>query len=66
MLGDAVGRRRSLVILSCLMALSGMALVVGDSFILLITAAFIWNLSGFVGGGGMGPLEQAVLAGSAL
>jgi MFS family permease len=65
LLGDAVGRRRLLVTLSGLMALSGMALVVSESFSVLILAAFLGNLSGFVGGGGMGPLEQAVLAGSA-
>jgi len=28
----------------------------------LLIAAFVGNLSGFVGGGGTGPLEQAVLA----
>ena len=47
------------------MALSGIALVMSESFSVLILAAFLGNLSGFVGGGGMGPLEQAVLAGSA-
>ena len=64
-LGDAIGRRRTLVTLSFLMALSGMTLVVSESFIVLILAAFLGNLSGFVGGGGTGPLEQAVLAVSA-
>jgi MFS family permease len=63
-LGDAVGRRRVLVALSCLMALSGMVLVVSEHFLVLLLAAFLGNLSGFVGGGGIGPLEQAVLAGS--
>src|SRR5882724_1225550 len=61
-LGDAVGRRRTLVTLSCLMALSGIVLVVSESFPVLLIAAFVGNLSGFVGGGGTGPLEQAVLA----
>jgi MFS family permease len=61
-LGDAVGRRRTLVTLSGLMALSGIVLVVSDSFPILLLAAFVGNLSGFVGGGGTGPLEQAVLA----
>jgi MFS family permease len=61
-LGDAVGRRRTLVTLSGLMALSGIVLVVSDSFPVLLFAAFVGNLSGFVGGGGTGPLEQAVLA----
>ena len=65
LLGDAVGRRRTLVTLSGLMALSGLALVVSERFIVLLLAAFLGNLSGFVGGGGMGPLEQAVLAGAA-
>src|SRR5262249_12612077 len=61
-LGDAVGRRRTLVILSCLMALAGGVLIVSESFPVLLIAAFVGNLSGFVGGGGTGPLEQAVLA----
>ena len=61
-LGDAVGRRRILVALSCLMALSGIVLVVSESYPVLLIAAFLGNLSGFVGGGGTGPLEQAVLA----
>ena len=39
-LGDAVGRRRILVTLSLLMMLSGVALVVSESFIVLTTAAF--------------------------
>ncbi len=61
-LGDAVGRRRTLVTLSGLMALAGIVLVVSASFPVLLIAAFVGNLSGFVGGGGTGPLEQAVLA----
>jgi MFS family permease len=61
-LGDAVGRRRTLVTLSGLMALAGIVLVVSESFPLLLLAAFVGNLSGFVGGGGTGPLEQAILA----
>ena len=63
-LGDAVGRRRTLVTLSGLMALAGLLLVVSESFPVLLIAAFVGNLSGFVGGGGTGPLEQAVLAAS--
>ena len=59
-LGDAVGRRRTLVTLSYLMALAGIVLVVSESFPVLLIAAFVGNLSGFVGGGGTGPLEQAV------
>src|SRR5919108_2355631 len=61
-LGDAVGRRRTLVTLSGLMALAGIVLVVSESFPVLLIAAFVGNLSGFVGGGGTGPLEQAILA----
>jgi MFS family permease len=61
-LGDAVGRRRTLVTLSGLMALAGIVLVVTESFPVLLIAAFAGNLSGFVGGGGTGQLEQAVLA----
>jgi MFS family permease len=64
-LGDAVGRRRTLVILSLLTALSGLTLVVSERFVVLAMAAFLGNLSGFVGAGGLGPLEQAVLAASA-
>src|SRR4029450_10073946 len=61
-LGDAIGRRRILATLSCLMALAGLVLVVSESLPVLLIAAFVGNLSGFVGGGGTGPLEQAVLA----
>src|SRR5215471_14851157 len=61
-LGDAVGRRRTLVTLSGLMALAGLVLVVCERFPVLLLAAFVGNLSGFVGGGGTGPLEQAILA----
>src|SRR5919109_3902977 len=61
-LGDAIGRRRTLVTLSGLMALAGLVLVVSESFPVLLIAALVGNLSGFVGGGGTGPLEQAVLA----
>ncbi len=61
-LGDAVGRRRTLVTLSGLMALAGIVLVVSESFPVLLLAAFVGNLSGLVGGGGTGPLEQAILA----
>jgi MFS family permease len=62
MLGDAVGRRLSLVLLSCLMALAGITLVMSERFLVLAFAAFLGNLSGFVSGGGTGPLEQAILA----
>jgi MFS family permease len=61
-LGDAIGRRRTLVTLSGLMALAGVVLVMTESFPVLLIAAFVGNLSGFVGGGGVGPLEQAILA----
>jgi MFS family permease len=44
------------------MALAGIVLVVSESFPVLLIAAFVGNLSGFVGGGGTGPLKQAVLA----
>src|SRR5262249_6205416 len=61
-LGDALGRRRTLVTLSYLMALAGIVLVMSESFPVLLIAACVGNLSGFVGGGGTGPLEQAILA----
>src|SRR5215470_4036213 len=51
-LGDAIGRRRTLVTLSGLMALAGIVLVVSESFPVLLIAAFVGNLSGFVGGAG--------------
>src|SRR5262245_15767642 len=54
-LGDAVGRRRTLVALSGLMALAGLLLVGSDSFPVLLIAAFVGNFSGFIGGGGAGP-----------
>src|SRR5215831_18119089 len=60
--GRGTGRRRTLVTLSGLMALAGLVLVVSESFPVLLLAAFVGNLSGFVGGGGTGPLEQAILA----
>src|SRR5215468_10975385 len=50
-LGDAVGRRVNLVLLSSLMALAGIVLVVSERFLILIIAAFVGNVSGFVGGG---------------
>ena len=40
-LGDAVGRRRTLVTLSGLMALAGHVLVVSESFPVLLLAAFV-------------------------
>jgi MFS family permease len=61
-LGDALGRPRTQVTLSGLMALAGIVLVVSERFPVLLLAAFVGNLSGFVGGGGTGPLEQAILA----
>ena len=48
-LGDAVGRRRTLVTLSGLMALAGLLLVVSESFPVLLIAAFVGNLSGSSG-----------------
>src|SRR5262245_24523065 len=60
-LGDAVGRRRTLVTLSGLMALAGIVLVMSESFPVLLLAAFVGDLSGVVGGGGVGPLGQVIL-----
>ena len=48
-LGDTVGRRRTLVTLGCLMALAGIALVVSESFPVLLVTAFVGNLSGSLG-----------------
>src|SRR5262249_36955598 len=61
-LEDGFGRRRPRVTLSYLLALAGIVLVVSESFPVLLIAACVGNLSGFVGGGGTGPLEQAILA----
>jgi hypothetical protein len=44
------------------MALAGIVLVVSESFPVLLLAAVVGNLRGFVGEGGTGPLEQAILA----
>ena len=66
LLGDTFGRRRTLIVLSLLMACTGLVLAFSDDFLILCAAAFIGSFSALAGsGGGMGTLEQAVLAGSA-
>src|SRR5262245_50573172 len=58
----AVGPHRTLITLCGLIVLAGLLLVGSDSFPVLLIAAFVGNLSGFIGGGGIGPLDRAVLA----
>ena len=61
--GDAFGRRRALLILAGSMTLTGIAFAATDNFVILITAAFVGSLSALAGsGGGMGTIEQAILA----
>ena len=65
-IGDTVGRRHTLIVLGLLMTLTGIALVVSDNVLVLGMAAFVGSFSALAGsGGGMGTLEQAILAGSA-
>jgi MFS family permease len=64
--GDTVGRRRTLTILSLLMTVTGLVLAVSDHFLILSAAAFLGSFSALAGGGGgMGTLEPAILAISA-
>jgi MFS family permease len=66
LVGDAFGRRRTLIVLSVLMMLTGIVLATSDDFLLLGAAAFLGSFSALAGsGGGMGTLEQAILAVSA-
>ena len=61
--GDTFGRRRTLVVLSVLMGLTGLILATSDDFMILSAAAFLGSFSALAGsGGGMAPLEQAILA----
>ncbi len=63
LVGDAFGRRRTLIVLSALMTLTGIALAMSDRFLILSAAAFLGSFSALAGsGGGMGTLEQAILA----
>ena len=64
--GDAFGRRRTLLILSALMTLTGVAFATTESFLILVAVAFVGSFSALAGsGGGMGTIEQAILAISA-
>jgi MFS family permease len=66
MFGDGVGRRRTLLILSGLMAVTGVVLASSDTFGILAAVAFVGSFSALAGsGGGMGSIEQAVVAVSA-
>lgn len=64
--GDALGRRRTLLILSGLMTATGVAFATSESFVVLAAIAFVGSFSALAGsGGGMGTLEQSILAISA-
>jgi len=66
LVGDAIGRRRTLIGLGLLMTLTGITLATSDHFLVLAGAAFVGSFSALAGsGGGMGSLEQAILAVSA-
>lgn len=61
-LGDAMGRRRLLMVFGGLIAVTGVALVTTTSLLILGMAAFLGGFSALSGAaGGMGPLEQAIL-----
>ena len=63
--GDGYGRRRTLLILSALMTLTGVAFATSESFAVLAVVAFVGSFSALAGsGGGMGSIEQAILAGA--
>jgi len=63
--GDHFGRRRFLVTISVCMAVSSVVIIVSDSFLVLVLAAFVGGLGSFMGMGAAGPLEQAMIATSA-
>jgi MFS family permease len=64
--GDALGRRRVLAVFGCLMTVTGVILATSDDFLVLSAAAFLGSFSALAGsGGGMGTLEQPILAVSA-
>ncbi len=66
LVGDTVGRRRLLTIMALLVALTGVALIIPQSFLLLAVTAFLGSFSALTGAsGGMGPLEQASLPATA-
>jgi MFS family permease len=60
--GDALGRRRTLFVLSAIMTATGVAFATSETFAVLLTVAFVGSFSALAGsGGGMGTIEQAVL-----
>ena len=65
LVGDTWGRRRALVVLGVLMSLTGLVLATSDAFVILAAAAFFGSVSALgASGGGMGTLEQSILAGA--
>jgi MFS family permease len=66
LVGDAVGRRRLLIVTGLLMSLMGCVLIMSRSFPLLATAVFLGSFSVMASASGaMGPLEQASLPATA-
>lgn len=66
LLADRVGRRRTLAILSVLMAAGGLLFAVGSSFPLLLLAAFTGTISATSSEvGAFATVEQAILPGTA-
>ena len=64
--GDAFGRRRTLLVLSGLMTLTGVAFATTGTFVVLAAVAFVGSFSALAGsGGGMGSIEQAIVVVSA-
>ena len=61
--GDAFGRRRTLLVLSGLMTLTGVTFAHSETLLVLAAVAFLGSFSALAGsGGGMGTIEQAILA----
>src|SRR5262245_19954280 len=66
LVGDTFGRRRALIVLSILMTLTGITLAINDHFVVLGAAAFLGSFGALAGGGGgLGTVEQSILAISA-
>jgi len=60
--GDSFGRRKFLVSISILIAISSVIIFISDSFAVLAVVAFIGGFGAFMGMGAAGPLEQAMIA----
>jgi len=60
--GDSIGRRRFLISISILMAISSVVIIMSNNFVVLVIVAFIGGFGSFMGMGAAGPLEQAMIA----